>query len=115
MTRYLFLIFGDEAGQAEATPQMWDEMMSAHQAWGTAVAAAGATIVSGEALAPSTTATTIRHSIAGPVVTDGPFAETKEVLGGYYTVDCVDLDQALALAKALPAENVEVRPVIPTG
>ena len=114
-TRYLFLIYGDESGMADVTPAQWDEMMVAHQAWGEAVSAAGATIVGGEALAPSATATTVRQNGSGPVVTDGPFAEVKEALGGFYLVDCTDLDQALGFAKALPASNVEVRPIIPTS
>ena len=58
---------------------------------------------------------TIQFEIGETVrVTDGPFAETKEALGGYYTLDCADLDQALALAHTCPIDVVEVRPVIPT-
>jgi hypothetical protein len=113
-TRYLFLIYADESGMGDVSPEQWDEMLAAHNAWGESVAAAGATIVSGEALAPQATATTVRKTTGTPVVTDGPFAELKEGLGGFYTVDCADLDQALALAHTLPAHNVEVRPVIPT-
>jgi len=114
-TRYMFLIYSDESAMTDVTPEQWDKMLQAHNAWGESVAAAGASIVSGEALAMSTTATTIRKGGGSPVVTDGPFAETKEGLGGYYVVDCADLDQALALAHTLPANTVEVRPVIPTG
>ena len=50
-----------------------------------------------------------------PIVTDGPFIETKEALGGFYLVECKDLDQALALAKICPSGNVEVRPVMDTS
>jgi hypothetical protein len=113
-TRYMFLLYGDETGMDSVTPEQWDEMLQAHNAWGESVAAAGATIVSGEALALSTTSTTVRKNGGSPVVTDGPFAETKEALGGYYTIDCADLDQALALARTCPVESVEVRPVIAT-
>ena len=113
-TRYMFLLFGDESAVANATPEQWEQMMQAHNAWGHAVAEAGAAIVSGEALAPTTTATTVRKGGAAPLVTDGPFAETKEALGGYYVLDCADLDQALALAHSCPIDVVEVRPVIPT-
>jgi hypothetical protein len=112
--RYMFLLYHDEAGLADVTPEQWDQMLQAHNAWGESVHAAGATIVSGEALAPSTTSTTIRKAGGAPVVTDGPFAETKEALGGYYVLDCADLDQALALAHTCPIDSVEVRPVIPT-
>lgn len=114
-TRYMFLIYADEAGMADTTPEQWGEMMRAHNAWAHSVESAGATIVGGEALAPQSTATTVRTGGPAPVVTDGPFAETKEALGGYYVVDCADLDQALGLAHTLPADTVEVRPVTPTS
>ena len=113
-TRYMFLLYGDESGMADVTPEQWEQMIQAHNAWGEAVHAAGATIVSGEALALSSTSTTVRKNGGAPTVTDGPFAETKEALGGYYTLDCADLDQALALAHTCPIDVVEVRPVIPT-
>jgi hypothetical protein len=113
-TKYMFLIYGDESGMADVTPEQWDQMMQAHSAWNASVVAAGATIHGGDALAPSSTATTVRTGGASPVVTDGPFAETKEALGGFYVVECADLDQALALAHTLPADTVEVRPVIDT-
>ena len=64
---------------------------------------------------PTTTATSIRTSLGGDVtVTDGPFAETKEALGGYYLIEAPDLDAAIALAKKVPARfgGVEVRPVM---
>jgi hypothetical protein len=114
-TRYMYLIYSDESAMADATPEMWDQMLQAHNAWAASVAASGATIVAGDALAPSATSTTVRKGGASPVVTDGPFAETKEGLGGYYVVECADLDQALSFAHTLPADNVEVRPVVPTG
>ena len=69
-----------------------------------------ATILGGNALQPTTTATSIRDDI----VTDGPFVETKEALGGYYLIEATDLDQALAIAKLCPASvaAVEVRPIM---
>jgi hypothetical protein len=115
MTRYLFLIYGDEARAADATPEQWQQMYEAHTAWGEKVHASGASIVAGEALQPSTTATTVRFGGDSPMVTDGPFAETKEALGGFYVIDAEDLDAALALASSMPVENVEVRPILPTG
>jgi hypothetical protein len=114
-TKYMFLIYSDEADMAGVTPEQWDQMLQAHNAWAASVAEAGATIHGGDALAPSATATTVRTGGASPVVTDGPFAETKEALGGFYLVECADLDQALALAHTLPANTVEVRPVIDTN
>ena len=74
-------------------------------------AALGAKIVSGRALQPTTTATSVR---GGDAVTDGPFAETKEALGGFYLIEAKDLDQALEVGKLCPAEfgGVEVRPIM---
>jgi len=70
----------------------------------------GAKILGGNALQPTSTATTIRDD----VVTDGPFIESKEALGGYYLIEANDLDQALAVAKLCPANQggVEVRPIM---
>jgi len=119
MTQYLYLIYGDEAafGDEPPSPEQWQAMMAAHQAFAEGVHANGGTILGGEALAPTTTATTVRPVPDGEaLVTDGPFAETKEALGGYYLVEAADLDQALAFAKTLPTSGcVEVRPIVPTS
>lgn len=74
----------------------------------------------GAALFPTSTATTVRTSAKGGdvVVTDGPYAETKEVLTGFFLLECTDLDDAIAVAATIPAAwtgAVEVRPVIPMG
>ena len=74
----------------------------------------------GAALFPTATATTVRTSAKGGdvVVTDGPYAETKEVLTGFFVLECTDLDHAIAVAATIPAAwngAVEVRPVIPMG
>ncbi|HEV3231701.1 MAG TPA: YciI family protein [Candidatus Dormibacteraeota bacterium] len=70
-------------------------------------------IVGGEQLQPPSTATTVRIDGGRPVVTDGPFLEAKETIGGYAIVDVPDLDAALTLAKAWPASGaVEVRPLV---
>jgi hypothetical protein len=114
-TKYMFLIYSTEADMAGTTPEQWDQMLQAHNAWAASVVEAGATIHGGDALASTSSATTVRTGGATPVVTDGPFAETKEALGGFYLVECADLDQALALAHTLPANTVEVRPVIDTN
>jgi hypothetical protein len=115
MTRYIFLIYGDESRYANATPEDWQQMMDAHNAWAHSVVEGGCTIVGGDALQPTATATSIRHSAAGDTVTtDGPFAETKEALGGFYLIEAPDLDVALKFAATLPGEGVEVRPIAPT-
>ena len=118
MAKYLILIYGDEA-QWEAESQ--DDRQRKGEAHGAfaarATSSAGTAIVDGGELEPSSTATSLRaRSTGGPSVTDAPFLETKEVLGGYYVLEAPDLDQALALAKLLPEvsvahSGVEIRPV----
>jgi hypothetical protein len=112
MSEYLILIY-EPAGGREMTPQAWEQAMQAHGRFAEQVTEMGAKILDGNALEPPTTATSIR----GDVVTDGPFVETKEVLGGYYLVDAADLDQALEIGKLCPAPlgGVEVRPIRDTS
>ncbi len=110
MAEYLILIFEDENAYATATPDVFQEVMEAHNRFAAQVGEKGGKIVEGRALQPTSTATTIRND----VVTDGPFAETKEALGGYYLVEARDLDHALEIAKLTPARfgGVEVRPIM---
>jgi len=116
MTQYMFMLFDDEKWFDDLDEQSWMEGMKLHADFTAAVEAAGAKITSGEALLRSSTATTVRNlQGAEPLVTDGPFIETKEALGGFYVVDCKDLDQALELAKKCPSTVIEVRPVMETG
>ena len=84
--------------------------MQAHNDFAAQVGQHGAKTLGGNALQPTGTATSVR----GSEVTDGPFVETKEALGGYYLVNAPDLDAALAVAKLCPARfgGVEVRPVM---
>ena len=112
MAEYLILIYQDEAAAAGTTPEQWEEMIKAHNAFTEAIPGLGGKVLSGNALQPTTTATSVR----GDLVTDGPFVETKEALGGYYLVDAPDLDAALAIAKLCPAPvGVEVRPIMDTS
>ena len=70
--------------------------------------------IAGEALEPTTTATSVRVQDGRTVVTDGPFAETKEALGGFYLLECKDLDEAIEMAAKIPAAKrgtIEVRPI----
>lgn len=106
--RYLILIYENEATAPhdEAELARWSEYTERLQASGC--------LVAGEALQPTTTATTVRKEGGRVLVTDGPFAETKEQLGGYYLIDCGDLDEALKWAAEIPSVDrgpVEVRPV----
>jgi hypothetical protein len=113
VSKYLILIYENEEAYIDSSPETWQTAMEAHGRFAEQVAAAGGTILGGEALQPTTTATTIR----GDIVTDGPFAETKEALGGFYLVEASDLDQALAFGKLCPAPygGVEVRPIMDTS
>jgi hypothetical protein len=115
MPRYAALIYepADMAGQG--TEEDFATVMAEYMAFGETAGAAGV-IGGGEALQPPSTATTI-HVQGGKggdvVTTDGPFAETKEVLGGFYLLDCADLDDALKWASQIPGAwhgRVEVRP-----
>ena len=106
MAQYLVLIYEDEAGWAAGGPAA-EAGMQAHRDF---LQAHADVLRGGEALQPTGTATSIRDG----VVTDGPFAESKEALGGYYLIEADDLDQALAVAKDVPAPfgGVEVRPIM---
>lgn len=116
MTQYMFLIYGNEAAEAEAGPEEWAMMLKAHREWQDQVGEGGGTVVDGNALTPTSTATSVRVQTDSTAVTDGPFAETKEALGGYYLVDVENLDQAIAMAKMLPTSGgVEIRPVMDTS
>jgi hypothetical protein len=112
--KYLFALFGDESRFADATPEQRAEVMKRWDDYTRAAIEAGVRL-GGEGLQPSSTATTVQIPQSGePIVSDGPFAETKEQLAGYYLLDCKDLDDALAWAKRIPMPGgtVEVRPVM---
>jgi len=114
MAKYLILIYGQES-DAAPTPDQWDWMMQAPGQFAQAVDQQGGKILGGEALQPTATATSVRND--GQAVTDGPFVETKEALGGFYLIEAADLDQALAFAKLCPAPGggVELRPIMDTS
>jgi hypothetical protein len=104
--KVIALIYGDETRWENASEADRQAMYDRHRAFGQA---AGGKIVTGAELASTRTATTIRVRDGKTVVTDGPFAETKEQLGGFYLFDVGDLDEASELAKGIPAEVVELR------
>ena len=112
MSQYLVLIYGDESAYAEGGQGLWDEVMKGHNDFSEKH---GAKIIGGNALQTVDTATTVRKAADGSfAVTDGPFAETKEALGGYYLIEAGDLDEAIEMAKDIPAPAgcLEVRPVM---
>ncbi|HZB18974.1 MAG TPA: YciI family protein [Blastococcus sp.] len=113
MAQYVVLIYEDEKSWGpEGDPAAIQAGMQAH---GDFAQAAGAKLRGGEALQPTSTATTIRKDGAGGfTVTDGPFVESKEALGGFYVIEAADLDEAIELAKQVPAPfgGVELRPAM---
>jgi hypothetical protein len=112
--RYMLTIVGEEGGWEDATPEDMKAEMDGWSAYSDSLKDADV-FIAGEGLQESATATTIRASDdGGRVVTDGPFAETKEQLGGFYLIECDDLDQAIDWAKKVPIRGgaVEVRPVM---
>jgi hypothetical protein len=113
MAQYAILIYEDEKVYTNPVPEVMQEIMEAHNRFAEQVGEKGGEITGGSALLPTPTATSIR----GDVVTDGPFAETKEALGGFYLIEAKDLDHALEIAKLCPAKfgGVEVRPLMDTS
>jgi len=110
--KYLCTIYGDESQLANLTPEQGSQMMEAYGAFGEQ---AGDAILAGEGLQPTSTATTVRVRDGERMLTDGPFAETKEQLGGFYLLECGSLDEAIDLAAKIPGAqsgSVEVRPVM---
>jgi hypothetical protein len=112
--KYLLTIYTDESGFADVTPEEVQQVMAAYEAFGREVTDAGA-MLGGEGLQPSSTATTVQVRGGETITSDGPFADTREQLGGYYLLDCRDLDEAIGWAAKIPgAQNgtIEVRPVM---
>ena len=111
MSEYLILIYEDETNYPGPEDPGWGQLMAGHQKFGENNTAS---LRGGNALQPTSTATSIRAKGDDFTVTDGPFAETKEALGGYYLIEANDLDHALAVAKLCPAPfgGVEVRPIL---
>jgi hypothetical protein len=113
--KYLLTLYGDESRWEDVSPE---DMQAGLQPWedfGEELSAAGA-FIAGEGLQPSSTATTVKITDGQDrPTTDGPFAETKEQLGGFYLLECDNLDDALEWAKKVPLQpggSVEVRPIM---
>lgn len=112
MKRYLILIAYEPADWSAASEETRDAFFAQHSAFSEHVARHGREIASA-ALGDTDTATTVRHVGGEVVLTDGPFAETAEMIGGYYEVELPDLDAAIAAASLLPPSyTLEIRPVI---
>jgi hypothetical protein len=110
--QYILLIYTEEPTEQPAAEVMAAEM-EGYNAFTEHVRARGA-MKAGEALHPSATATTVRVRDGKTIATDGPFAETKEALGGFYLVEAADLDEAIGYAAMIPGAkhgSIEVRPI----
>jgi len=114
--RYMLLIYTREDAIAKSSKEEMQQVMNGHWAVMREAHAKGA-LEAAEPLAGTSTATTVRLQNGTPVITDGPFAETKEQLAGYYIVDCTNLDEAIDWAKKIPTACgglqgcVEIRPL----
>jgi hypothetical protein len=114
--KYLLLIYENEANFATITEEEGNRIFAEYMDYTKGIRKSG-NYISGEALQPVATATTVRVQNGKTLTTDGPFAETKEQLGGFYLVEAKDLDEAIKLAAGIPASrtgSIEVRPVMPT-
>ncbi|MDQ3871019.1 MAG: YciI family protein [Chloroflexota bacterium] len=112
--RYLLLIYEPaDTDASEVPPEQWQQTMDEYNRFTEEVRRRGV-MEGGEALQRTTTATTVRIRDGKTLVTDGPFAETKEFLGGFYLLNCRDLDEAIELAAKVPSArwgSVEIRPI----
>ena len=115
--RYMLLIYSTERVDVQADPADAQAIMQGHQAVMEATMKAGI-FRAAEPLHPTTTATTIRQQNGKAITIDGPFAETKEQLAGYYILDCKDLDEAISWAGKIPTGCkgapgcIEIRPIM---
>jgi hypothetical protein len=113
--KYMLLIFANEAEQQAASKADSEQMHAAYGAYTQALIKAGV-MAGGERLRPTSSATTVRVAGGKTKVVNGPYAETKEQLGGYYMIEVADLDAALSWASRCPAAShgaMEVRPIWP--
>ena len=111
--KYLCLIYDAESDMAAMSKAESDAFLGEYFAFTKEVIASGK-MIAGEALEPVHTATTLRHRNGTLTTTDGPYAETKEQLGGFYLIDAADLNEALQIAAKIPSVrtgSIEVRPV----
>lgn len=112
--QYILLIYENEAEKKTISKEEGQKIFAEYMAYTASIKQSGH-MRGGEPLEPTSTATTVRLKGGKTVRTDGPFAETREQLGGFYVVEAKDLDEAVALAARLPAAktgSVEVRPIM---
>jgi hypothetical protein len=112
--KYAITIYNDESQRENATPEQMEQISQAYGALTEEMQEKGV-LVAGEGLYPTATATTVRVRDGERSVSDGPFAETKEQLGGFYVLDVKDLDEAIEWASKIPGAqsgSVEIRPAL---
>jgi hypothetical protein len=112
--QYICLIYDDEKVWQGLSDEERGNVMAEYGAFTESIQKSG-NMVAGDALQPTATATTVRVRNGETLLTDGPFAETKEQLGGYYLIDAKDADEALKIAERIPSArygSIEVRPVL---
>jgi hypothetical protein len=115
--KYLLLIYENEGAWATMPEEEQGQVFGEYMTYTQEIARSG-NLVAGEALQPTATATSVRVQGGKTVTTDGPFAETREQLGGFYLVEAKDLDEAIGLAARIPGARtgtIEVRPIMPTS
>jgi hypothetical protein len=114
--QYVLLCYADEKGWEELGETQQGLIMDEYGAWAQAIVKSGHYRASAK-LGPTSASTTLREKHGKRITTDGPFAETREQLGGFHLIECKDLDEALAIAGRIPTLRVgctvEVRPVLP--
>mgnify|MGYP001241985145 CR=1 FL=1 len=113
--RYLLLIYQDEVAHSQWSEQQLAEEYQAYSNLNGEFEKLAVEVQGGEALMPTQTATTVRVRDGRTLTTDGPFAETKEQLGGFYLLNCKNLDEAIAAAAKIPAVtdgSIEIRPIM---
>jgi hypothetical protein len=111
--KYLCLIYDDESKRSTTPKEQLDSMMTEYGAFTEAIKKSGQ-YIGGDALQPTQTATTVRIRQGKISTTDGPFAETKEQLGGFYLINATDLNEAIQVASRIPSArtgSIEVRPI----
>ena len=112
--QYLLMIYRSEAELSQMDPAARQTMLADYGAFTQSIVQSGH-FKAGDGLQPTTTATTVRVRDGKILTTDGPFAETREQLGGYYLIEAKDLDTAIGIAARIPgarAGSIEVRPVM---
>lgn len=111
--RYALLICTDESGEVALSPEEAQASTAEYMAFGEEMGKRGV-LTGGERLRPTTDATTVQVRDGDVLTSDGPFAETKEQIAGFYLVDCKDLDEAIEIAAKIPGARhgkIEVRPI----